>query len=829
MTILHHHDHPLRTPTNSFVAEHAASTSIAESITTSIPALVRRASCGPKDNSPECEMPVRDNSLAIGLGVAIPLFFVIVSLTWLHFRHIKKLKREEEATKDIDVDNDEFDPTEIKNIQHKSSAYTLNSSGEKGSSVNYSTTSFNPDSPVVPNNPFNQFHYNIPALNSSQKSLNNYDPYDLSAYPPSGTIYETPRLPPSVYTRSSSLSEVTSSHTAFDPNLHNPYGGFSQSQQSFNLESSNLNQSLPKSYSSAMSFSNSSRVSLALSVVSSHTPTVHSFDAQPRGVIAQLDHSKNTSISTISSGESENYKDSEKFEKRNNDLTTSRKEDDDTRRIRIEQTLNQNTQITETDPDSRFDSTRRAVDNSSDINGNNLRVDVVNSDMRQSETASQFSFVNNIEEEENFIAKPTQHFTFDTLKKEKNSKLSDESLGTPVTATNGLAISGTMEQHAGISTRNADRTDTELNDAYQKHMVNSLQVKPDDTLSSAVQITVAIEQTVVSQDESEPTRGSFRQESNLNPQRAEPIAQQASSPSDECQSIHYSQYSQNFNSNNNGKSFSQQANYQEYNENYATNNYTLISNKNNNSSSTASSIAYQNNNYYPQSVPRPIRQTSNHPLQNVQSVESIHAELQNELQYSPSLRQPVNGTYDDYPPNSSTTSHYSDTPVASPSVSTFSLTPGMSSGHNSRVSSPKIPKNLQQLPQFEALPTPHKLDDSKSTIEYASQRRKTSSSQPSSPSFPAYNPVTSPISTASFDEKSELPSPSQLRQSVVMFMSNDYAVPKKFGNGSRSRSNSLRSENGNFQPSRQRPPSELVPDIKSQMEKLRPQMNMSMR
>ena len=100
---------------------------------------------------------------------------------------------------------------------------------------------------------------------------------------------------------------------------------------------------------------------------------------------------------------------------------------------------------------------------------------------------------------------------------------------------------------------------------------------------------------------------------------------------------------------------------------------------------------------------------------------------------------------------------------------------------------------------------------------------------PLSPSFPAYNPITSPISTVSFDQKSELPSPSQLRQSVAMFTSNDYAVPKKFANESRSRSNSLRPENGNFQPSRQRPPSELVPDVESQIEKLRPQMNMSMR
>lgn len=821
MTILHHHDHPLRTPTNSFVAKVAASTSITESITSSIPALIRRASCGPKDNSPECEMPVRDNSLVIGLAVAIPVFFVIVALTFLHLRHVKKLKREEEANKDIDVDNDEFDPTEIKNLQYKPSSHTLNSSGEKGSNINYSTTTLSPDSPVVPNNPFNQFQYNIPVLSSSQKSLNNYNPYDLSAYPPSGTIYETPRLPPSAYTRSSSpMSEVTTFHTTLGTNLHNPYGGVSQSQQSLNLTSSNLKQSLPKPHNSAMSVSNSS---LALSTVSSHTSTVQSFDALPRDTTAQLGHMKHASITTISTGETEDYEDSEKFEKKNTDMMTSRKKDNGTFRIRTEPISHQEIEITKTDLDTRDDFARHTVDNKNNIDKNNLRVDVVNSDMRQSKAGSQYSFVHNANEESDFIASPTQQVTFDNSKNEQNSKSSDKSLDTVATANNVPVIPGTMEHNVDVLTRNADNAEVVSKDTHQKQMVNSLQVKTDDTLSSSVYMDVAIEQAVFSQNEFEPTRGSSRQESSHSLQCAEPIAQKSSSL-DKYGSINDSQYPQDSNNSSNGQSYFQQADYQDYSENETTNNYTLTSNNKNGVNSSTSNIANPNSSYRPRSAPKPIKQTSNHPLQNVQSVESIHTELQNELQYSPTLRQPVNAPYHDNRPHSSATSHYIDTPMASPRAS-----PRMSRENSTRVTSPKTPKNFQPLPQLKTLPTPHNLNDSGSTIEYASQSRNRSSSNPLSPSFPAYNPITSPISTVSFDQKSELPSPSQLRQSVAMFTSNDYAVPKKFANESRSRSNSLRPENGNFQPSRQRPPSELVPDVKSQMEKLRPQMNMSMR
>ena len=440
----------------------------------------------------------------------------------------------------------------LKTLKYKPSSYTLNSSDEKGSNINYSTTTLSPDSPVVPNNPFNQFQYNIPVLSSSQKSLNNYNPYDLSAYPPSGTIYETPRLPSSAYTRSSSpVSEVTTSHTILGTNLHNPYGGVSQSQQSLNLTSSNLKQSLPKPHNSSMSVSNSF---LALSTVSSHTPTVQSFDALPRDTTAQLGHMKHASITTISTGETEDYEDSEKFEKKNTDMITSQKKDDGTLRIRTEPILQQwEIEITKTDLDTRDDFARYTVDNKNNIDENNLKVDVVNSDMRQSKASSQYSFVHNTHEESDFIASPTQQVTFDNSKNKQNSKSSDKNLDTVATANNVPVIPGTMEHNVDVLTRNADNTEVVSKDTHQKQMVNSLQVKTDDTLSSSsVHIDVAIEQEVVSQNEFEPTSGSPRQESSHSLQCAEPIAQKSSSL-DKYGSINDSQYPQDSNNSSNGQ------------------------------------------------------------------------------------------------------------------------------------------------------------------------------------------------------------------------------------------------------------------------------------
>lgn len=287
-----HHRH---TFTHSSVAPTQTPTpTVAGMAKRTIAALARRATCGPKDDSPECEKPVHDNSLAIGLGVGIPIFFVIVLLTFLHFRHVKKLKREEEANSHIDINDDlDFEPTNLKALHQSQSAYTLNSDIEKSQKLSQSSQQQqhqqNQRGVQDPTNPFTPFQYNVPEFSSSQRSLNNISPYDLSAYPPTASVYETPSYPPSVHTRSSSPVS----------NLTNPYS----SETSYNfpptralnhtLSNSSLNQSYPQVPHLSMS-----KGSSALSTVSSHTPTVESVSSDFRPDSARIEHSAHASIDT---------------------------------------------------------------------------------------------------------------------------------------------------------------------------------------------------------------------------------------------------------------------------------------------------------------------------------------------------------------------------------------------------------------------------------------------------------------------------------------------------------------------------------------------------
>lgn len=791
MTILHHHhfSQPLAT---SLTGKLATVTSIAESITTNIPVLVRRATCGPKDNSPECEKPVHDNSLAIGLGVAIPLFFVIVSLTILHFRHIKKLKKEEEASKDIDIDNEYYDPMELKGIQHQSSSYTSNNPGEK-TVVNSSTTSLNPNNLMVLDNPFNQFQYNLPALSSSQKSLNNYNPYDKSAYPPSGTIYEHPKYPPSVYTRSSSpVSDVTT--------FHYNNSSFSQSQRDFHQTNSNMNKGPPKFQNSDMNLSNTSKVSSTLSIVSSHTPTVESFDAQSLGLTTKMEHA---SIRTISSSGSEDDEEFENFERKTPKRIIT--DDYELHNDRNIQKLDQSNKDFEPVSDVNTNSLNHDTSSKTITSGINFKTNGISSDIIQSETGSQFSSTNDGQDNDNTATELTERFASENSKQEQSLKEFSKKIKTVDTANQELATTPKiMKQHAENLPEKVEQPDVEPKQTYQKHTINSFQDEHDENVSSRNEIGIATEPVGVHERKPMPE---FLAQKNAN--KTLPREEQQTQ-SAQYQTEPYSSFSQDSVSRENNEHFHQSDEQQTNTQEYVTSNYTL-----NSSSPNITNNSY--NNYHSQLKPKPIRKTSNHPLQNVQSVESIHAELQSELQYSPTIRNTGNGSYFENNSHSNASSFYSGAPASMFSVS------------SPRVNSPKNNKPVQPLPELKALPTPHKLDDLGSTIEFVSQKRNPSNSKPSSPSLPAYNPVTSSLSSVSFEERSELPSPSQLRQSVVMFTSNDFSVPKKFGNQSRSRSSSLRSEDGNFHAARQRPPSELVPDVESQMKKLRPQMNMSMR
>lgn len=137
-------------------------------------------------------------------------------------------------------------------------------------------------------------------------------------------------------------------------------------------------------------------------------------------------------------------------------------------------------------------------------------------------------------------------------------------------------------------------------------------------------------------------------------------------------------------------------------------------------------------------------------------------------------------------------------------------------------------RSVQQLPELTSLPTPHKLEETGSSINFAPQRRN---NIPGVTAIGVYNPLTNPLVLA---EDASLMSPSQMRQSVAMISPAGFLPPKKYV--PHKDISDVQEEDGisplrpgfNVRGARtqQRPPSSLVPDPHSQLEKLKPTMNM---
>lgn len=232
--------------------------------------LSRRAesstSCSGKNaDSALCETPVRTNYLAIGLGIAIPVVLGGIVLLYLHYRNMKRLRKEEEADKDLDIDNDFFPHQEMAHHPPRQP-----SMGEKSMA----------SSTIPPKDPFNT-PYRIPQLSSSQTSLNNYDPYDVHAYPPTPTL-QSPKYPRSGSPVSSIASNPYSdSHRI--PYTQNP------SQQALNPSSTSLNKPFVSQIDTSAPFHpDPTRVDSPLSVVSSKTP-VETAHIPPVLRVASLD------------------------------------------------------------------------------------------------------------------------------------------------------------------------------------------------------------------------------------------------------------------------------------------------------------------------------------------------------------------------------------------------------------------------------------------------------------------------------------------------------------------------------------------------------------
>ncbi|KAK9477285.1 hypothetical protein V1514DRAFT_334383 [Lipomyces japonicus] len=65
--------------------------------------------CGKHDKSSFCELPQGSNALPIALGVAIPVCIALIVLFFLHRRHVRRLKREDIANLNIDLNQDDFE------------------------------------------------------------------------------------------------------------------------------------------------------------------------------------------------------------------------------------------------------------------------------------------------------------------------------------------------------------------------------------------------------------------------------------------------------------------------------------------------------------------------------------------------------------------------------------------------------------------------------------------------------------------------------------------------------------------------------------------------
>lgn len=218
-------------------------------------------SCTPNSTLPQCETPVRDNTgVAIGVGVGIPVLVALCVIFFLHLRNKRNIRREDEIQKSLDLENDDdfaalphhqqqngqfHDNNNNNNNNTANNAYSLQSLASKPSDLTLLDTSNNgnkrnspfADSIKTPHattfesapNPFStpDSFYKIPQLDSSQRSLNNYDPFDQSAYPPSGEIYNvsrysSPGLPSTGFTRPSSPLAPVSSNSS-NENSNNPY------------------------------------------------------------------------------------------------------------------------------------------------------------------------------------------------------------------------------------------------------------------------------------------------------------------------------------------------------------------------------------------------------------------------------------------------------------------------------------------------------------------------------------------------------------------------------------------------------------------------------
>lgn len=215
----------------SLIARHASNIDGTSSTTTTSTSSSASTSCAPNDSSPRCELPAKSNSgIAIGLGIAIPVFVAFVMFVVLSIRHRRLVKKEDEEARAIEDNDDGFTKIPLKRSEATLNGNAYNNSRNFGSNdprTPREKDQFDgyPQPPppalgskasmtTLAENPFETpgSLYQLPELNPSQASLSTYDPFEKSRYPNSEDVQEgkTPKFTTNPYGAMNSMKYASS-------------------------------------------------------------------------------------------------------------------------------------------------------------------------------------------------------------------------------------------------------------------------------------------------------------------------------------------------------------------------------------------------------------------------------------------------------------------------------------------------------------------------------------------------------------------------------------------------------------------------------------------
>lgn len=231
--------------------------------------VVRRSSSSDDDcsgSSSECQKPVSTQGLAIGLGVGIPVLLAACGLAYFHFKNVRKQRREDdELDKEIDVDMDDYDDTNsgLPHVRYSTYAPPAFINGDDASSLHKSSSDGR-------ENPFHGGNSYAPYLDHDYGSKTSLEEYmknvnsmgaDSAVYSGNASIYSgsavslnSPRYPAFPRSQSSNSFRDTDQGSMFSRS-HTPQLAGSRQEFPLHRNSARITTTRPNSaLSSATSY-----------------------------------------------------------------------------------------------------------------------------------------------------------------------------------------------------------------------------------------------------------------------------------------------------------------------------------------------------------------------------------------------------------------------------------------------------------------------------------------------------------------------------------------------------------------------------------------------